>query len=198
MTSKYVIWTHAAVEHAVVLDEMKGYDDDFRLVNGERVAKGFPSKVKFTMDKEFPTDTLLTDNLLNSDRLIVASERLADFLRERDSKLIEYLPVTIVDHKRKPIKEPYFIAHPVDPVDCLDIEACGAKYLPIDEDNIWKLDRLAVQESKVSAQRMLFRPKAYNAVILVRRDLANAISKEGFTGVSWTEIEDHPKPRRKS
>jgi hypothetical protein len=43
--------------------------------------------------------------------------------------------------------------------------------------------------------RHIFRDSRFTRVTFIRRDLAEAISAKGFTGLRWIEIEDYPQPR---
>jgi hypothetical protein len=102
MASGFVVWTHARVENAAVLDSFRGVPDPWELNDGVPRAEGFPDDVVFTMDPERPHDTLLVDSLRNTDGLIVASRGLKEFLASRALNKMEYLPVTILDQKGRP------------------------------------------------------------------------------------------------
>jgi hypothetical protein len=192
MASDFVVWTHAWVENAAVLDGFRGVPDPWELKNGIPRAEGFPDEVVFTMDPERPHDTMLVDSLHNTDRLIVASKRLKEFLAARALDQMEYLPVTILDHKGRPAAGgDYWIIHPLEPIDCLKVDECGARLSPINKNKIQFLSRLVIGEAKIDANRDLFRPKGYTKAFIVRRELASAIDEAGFTGIRWVELDDY-------
>jgi hypothetical protein len=135
----------------------------------------------------------MTDNLINTRTLIVASLKLKNFLETRQLPKVEYLPITILDHKGRPASRDYFIIHPIEPVDCLDVSQCGAQRSSIDPETIQWLDRLVIDEGKIDPSRDMFRLKFFYDVILVRRELAAAIDAEGLTGIRWIELSDYPE-----
>lgn len=193
MQSNFVIWALRDVPNACCLDELIGVDDVWELREGVPRAVTFPRNAVYTMDQDFPHDTLLTDNLINTRTLIVASLKLKKFLETRQMQQVEYLPITILDHKGKPASHDYFIIHPINPVDCLDTGQCGAQWSSIDKETIQWLDRLVIDEGKIDPAREIFRLKFFYDVILVSRALAEAIDAEGFTGIRWIELGDYPE-----
>lgn len=195
MKSNYLIWQYKYIDNACSLDELQNVEKLYQLRNGIPRAATFPEDAVYTMDPDRIHDTLLIDSLFNVDGLIVASYRLKEFLKVRLLKKTEYLPVTILDHKGKHSQN-YFIIHPIYPVECLDVDKCGATWSDIIEDDIDEVQHLVIDESKVDPTRELFRPKHFDRVTLVQRNLAEAINQEGFTGIRWTELSDYPRRRR--
>jgi len=193
--ANYVIWKNKRVRNACVLDQLIGVEKIFQLKKGVPQGATFPKDAVYTMNDDYRYDTLLIDSLFNTDRLIVAARGLKGFLEVRVLRQVEYLPVTILDHKRRPTGTDHFIVHPIDPVDCLDVDKCGAVWSKIVPDNIREIKTLVIDESKVDPERELFRVKYFYKIVLVRRDLAEAIDREGFTGIRWIELNDYLKPK---
>lgn len=191
--SNYVIWTPKNIENACVLSELRGVEKTFLLNKGVSLESTFPASASYTMNPDFPTDTMLTDNLINTDMLIVGSLRLKKFLCSRKVTLVEYLPVSIFDHKGKIASGEYFIIHPVDPVECIDIDQSIVEWGLINPDTIDSIERLVINEAKIDSDRQLFRPKLFTDIILVKRGLAGAIDQEGFSGIQWVEVADYPE-----
>lgn len=189
MKPNFVVWDSRAVKDGCVLQELVGVDKVYNLRKGVPMGDTFPDKAGFTMDPDFPNNTLLTDHLLNTSMMIVASPRLKGFLEGRAIPAVEYLKVTILNHKGKAASRDYCIVHPIDPVDCLDVEKCEPTWALVDKTTINRVKKLVIDESKVAKNRMIFRPKSFYRAILVRRDLAEAIDKEDFTGIGWIEME---------
>lgn len=191
MSFSYVIWRSGVVAHACVLDDLEGVDDQHDLNVGIPRAAGFPGNASFSMSADYPRNMVLTDSLVNTDLMLVVSLRLQRFLQMRGIEKVEYLPVAILDHKGKLAGE-YFIVHPLEPIDCLDVPSCGATFWSVDPDNIMALKRLAIDFAKIPPLRELFRPKSFFEVFLVRRELADAIDAAGFAGIRWVEIDSYP------
>jgi hypothetical protein len=190
MKSNYLVWDSKTVPNVCSLSDFKGVDDDYALTKGVSQAGGFPPDAAFTMDPDFPNHTLLADNLINLNCMIVASKRLKEFLEMQNLAKVEYLPVKIIDHKGRPVSPEYFIIHPIEPVDCLDVARCEPTWSRIDKSAINRVKRLCLNEEKVGAQRLLFKPHSFFNVVLVHRNLAQAINSQGFSGISWIELEN--------
>jgi len=189
--AKYLVWDTKIVPNACVLDELKGVEERWTLVKGVSQRSRFSSDATFHMNHEFPNNTVLIDSLQNISMLIVGSARLVAFLRTRVSTNLEFLPVAIANHKKKIISRDYSIIHPTDPVDCLDMTKSAPRWSTIDKETINKVKMLVIDEKKVDPTRSLFRPRSFFRVVLVKRELAEAIDAEGFTGIEWLELENY-------
>jgi hypothetical protein len=177
------------VRHGCSLYELTGIEKDYQLRKGISRAANFPTKAAFKMDLDKPNDTLLTDNLFNTDLLIVGSPRLTEFFELQGVPKVEYLPVAIINHKGKVISREYVIINPVEPVVCIDLNKSEVTWDEMDESTIEHVSRLVIDETKVEPARALFRPKGLHQIILIRRELAEKIDSKGFTGVRWIELD---------
>lgn len=193
MESNFLVWARDIIDGACTLSGMKGFPDDWKLLEGIRLKDEFPSSSKFTMDPDNPTGVTLTDSLYNLDEQIVASTRLRGLIERLEVPAVEYLPVAVFNHKKRPVPEPYTIIHPVDPIDCLVLDACEPRWDRIIKTNINRLKHLVIDESRIDPARLLFRPKSYNSVVLTHRKLAEQIDAAGITGIRWIELSDYPE-----
>ena len=142
MNSNYVIWAHKAISGQCKLVGMKGFPEDWKLLYGKAVEDAFPPGVSFSMNPDDPTGVLLTDSLRNIDRLIVASEKLRSLIESSGVFGLEYLQVQVLNHKKRPVDEPYVIINPTEPVDCLVVEACEPEFPPLEIINGIKIARI--------------------------------------------------------
>ena len=106
---------------------------------------------------------------------------------------VEYLPVSIVDHRGRIASPDYCIVNPINPVDCLDADKSGADWSELNEGTIDSIAKLVITEEKVPPARQLFRMKYFYDLILIRRELAEAINGSGATGIRWIEPKDYPE-----
>lgn len=189
----YLIWAAGRIDDNVVLNEIEGFDEVSDLNRGVPQGGKFPSAARYTMNDDFPDNTVLTDSLFNTDDLIVGSERLKELLDKRKVTKVEYLPIKVVNHKKKPVGKNYFIIHPVDPVDCLDKGKSGVTFGKIAKTTVKSVDKLVLDPKKLGPDRELFRIANFPVVTLVRRDLAKAMDAAGFTGVRWVELTAYPE-----
>jgi len=195
MSSNHVMWRYKAADGAVVLQDFVGVSEKYPLHDGQPLLAGFATDAAFHMHPDFPNHLLLQDSVLNSDMCIVVSERLKRAVEALAPPRVEYLPVAIVDHKRRKVAEPFFIVHPTDPVDCIDRDASGAEMDEIvDPDAIESVQQMVLDPARIPADRPVFRLKGYWGVVVVRRDWAQALAVERFTGVRWLELDQYPEP----
>jgi hypothetical protein len=193
MSDKYVIWKYQSEPFAAVLKKLTGLEKIFRLQDGTHLQEGFPGNVAYHMHPDFPNDLVLVDNMLNLDKILVTSTRLKQAIESRGAPNIEYLPLAITDHKGRQASKDYFVLHPVDPVDCIDREHSVFEEDMILPGDIESFKRLVIDETRVPADRQLFRLRGFWDITLVRRDLAEALDQEKFTGLTWQRIQDYPR-----
>jgi hypothetical protein len=193
MSDNYIIWKYQSEPFAAALKTLTGLEKQFRLNDGTRLQDGFPGNVAYHMHPDFPNDLVLVDNMLNLDQIIVASARLKKAIESRGVPNVEYLPLAIVDHKGRYASKDYFIVHPVDPVDCIDREHSVFEEDVILPGGIDSFKRLVIDETRVPAERQIFRLRGFWEITLVRRDTAEALDNEKFTGLAWQRIQDYPR-----
>jgi hypothetical protein len=183
----------AQFPHACSLEELEGFEEIFHLWGGEKLEKQFPQNARFTMSGDRPTSTVLTDSLHNTDHLLVVSKRLKEFLQSAGVRQVEFLKVGIRNHKNKTVPDQYYIMNLLEPVDCLDRAASKAKTSPINKDRIASIKKLVLKPSAIESDRRIFRIANFPNAHLVRRDLAEDITKQGFTGIRWLEASKYPE-----
>jgi hypothetical protein len=191
--SNYVAMKYASYPGACVLQNLTGLEATFRLNNGTPLEAEFPKGVAFHMNPDFPNDLALGDSLLNSDMLVIGSARLRAFLSARKISQLEYLPVGIVDTKGRLSSEEYFVIHPIEPVDCLDRAQSVFKASILNPAKISEVSKLVLSEAAIPPDREIFRIAGFWNLTLVRRDLAEAITSQGFSGIRWIETSAHPE-----
>lgn len=184
-----LIWTFSKVAHAANLHELKGLEKSFRLSKGVPLLQGFPSDVAFHMNPDFPDDLVLPDCADNVKDALLVSERLHRFLLARGLPKVEFLPVSIIDHKGRVASRTHVIVHPVEPVPCIDLQASAYVRSEIVADKLQDVTRLVLDPARVPADRPLFKAQGLTRAVFVHRELAQAITREGFSGVGWTEID---------
>jgi hypothetical protein len=191
MNAQYVKWTNVLnPAFGVVLGEISGFGKLRPLWRGEPMGEGFPSDVTIDMDPDFPDNTVLTDNLYSSHHLIIASTRLAEFLRSVENSNLEALPVRIRDHKGK-IAAEYLIVHPRTVKDCLDTDASKAVFVP-GSTTVLGVARIVLKEQAVDPKDPIIRIARFPPGLLVRDDVAQEVRRREFTGVTFEEIEMTP------
>jgi hypothetical protein len=188
-TSDYLLWPNTnPTPYACVLGELMGSRDVSSMWKGKSVKENFPADAELVMSHDFPDNTVLADSLMNREYLIVGSERLKKFFEERQVELVEYLKVAIRDHKGK-IAATYYIVNPLNAVECLDLEASGARTSRVLPTHVMAVKKLVLREEAIPPDRQLFRTAGYPQGRIIRRELASAVEKGGFTGIQFQKFD---------
>jgi hypothetical protein len=192
-STDYVIWGRRRVKKAAFLSDLHGIEAVHELLYGVPRATSFSEDAVWDVDEDAPPNGILPDSINNPYRLLACSRRLVEFLQASEVPRVEYLPVAIRNPKGRIISKDVFIVHPLEPVDCLDVDKSSVEWSPIAETDIDRVARVVLDESKLDPTRQLFRLAKFPDLVLVRRDLANSIDAEGFTGMRWIELNEYPE-----
>lgn len=130
---------------------------------------------------------------MNEEGLLVGSGRLRRFLESRRTRLLEYLPVTIRNHKDKIASKDYFVLNPIRAIECLNEELSSAERDLILPDEVDLVRKLVLDVEKIDTDREVFRIARFPKVTIAHRKLADLIDKENFTGIRWLELSDYPE-----
>ena len=187
---KYLRWASEYEEGYCVIATPK-IDIDKELREGQRLEEGFPGDVTCPMSDDFPDDINLGDNLFGSIYPVI-SEKLKHFLL---SKLpegnVEFLPVSIVNHKGRTEPDNYYFIHPLVLCDCIDINASEVEWNELAPDTIADCMGLVLRENVIPDNLKLFRLKSWGDIIIIRSDLAEELEQAGFTGLYFPEAEGY-------
>lgn len=184
----HVAWQCAPVNNACRLGAFRGYERTYELTQGRPLAKVWPKDVRAGMDRDFKKATGLTDDLMNMDSVKVCSGRLVELLEKSGVKHVEYLPLTILDHKGKVASTDYFILNPVGLVDALDRKASEPDYNLIDKELINWVARTVLDPRRLDPERKVFRLAGLRLPVLVERPLAEAMKGAGMVGPYFREL----------
>lgn len=174
-----------------VLGYIENFEDDFMLTRGDSLVDAWPDDVSFRMDPDFPRQIKLSDQLLNPENLIIASPQFLEFLKGNSLPNVEYLPVTVYNHKGRIASDGYEIVHLTQPQACIDVAASGVQWNHINSNWIDAVDKLVIDESRIERDVLLFRIKHLRDGILIRMDLAERIEEAGFSGIQFVDITEY-------
>lgn len=192
MSSDFLVWQYGSVPGAAVFTELRGFEDIFRFDTGQPLRAEFPGDAAFHMNPDFPSDLLLPDNVGNSLQTLLVSARLHEALVAADLGAVEYLPVSIVDHKGRVASPSHVIVHPVGLVDCIDMAQSVYKPHRIVKGKIDKVTKLVIDAARVPADRQLFKLKGFGTPVIVRRAFAEKLVQGAFSGLEWLDLNDYP------
>lgn len=168
-------------------DTVKGMEsEDYRFILGEAVTPVYPKNPRIFMSKKYP-GVKLCSYIGNSLSMIVASKELRQAIEKRCAGVdIEYLPVTLVDHKKRPYSSDYCIVNPVGGVDCVDPKASHIKRDSAGE--VLHIDKLVLDPRKVAKAPQLFRVDLAPSMYILGQALVDDIRAAKLTNVVLTEV----------
>lgn len=157
--------------------------DDMHL--GQSVAGQIAKDLSYRMSDRFPDDIELSDNFRIAGQIVV-SGKLKQYLEGvlKDER-IEYLPVSIINHKDRVASTDYFILNSLDLVDCIDLKASKVKWSPLDKTCVTSCKGLVFLPEALPARLRVFRPKHWGVNILIDEALAKDLVAQGFTGLHF-------------
>lgn len=176
-----------------LLDQLDGFEDEWAVGAGVSLAANPPDKLTMSMSEDEPRKTVLPDYVQNTYSLLIVSPKLRSFFEAQQVTDVEYYPLEIKNHKGKVATRDYFVAHLINHVDCIDVNASGVTWtnVGLETQRILVIRKLVLDPSRVPADRALFFPRYYSEIPVLRRDLAEAMTREGFTNVDIVPIAEH-------
>lgn len=163
------------------LGEIEGVDDEWEVTLGVPRASGWPDDAYLSMQKNARKDIGLADSLAAVGACVL-SARAKDTILGVGETQVEFLPVTIINHKGRVASQDYFVANPVRIVDCIDINASNVDWNSIDPSLVSTVDRLVLRPDAVPPDAHMFRLRYWPQEIVVRGSLAAEIEARGLTG----------------
>jgi hypothetical protein len=158
--------------------------------HGASRAKDWPKNPTAKMDPDYKKATKLADFLFCVGPPVI-SPKLRQAIEALGQQKIEFLPITILDHKKKVATKDYVVMNPLEIIDCVDIKASKVEWNDDDHTMIAQMDSLVLRESKIAKHVLIFRAKFMESDILVRSEVADALRPQGLTGLHFIEQEDY-------
>ncbi len=187
----YVIWDVDMPPGYCVCMGLDGFDEGYKINYGQPVGEdAFPDTAFFTMSRDFPKDIQLADNVKNTGKILV-SEALKTALTSMVEGEVEYLPVKIINHKGRVASDAYFVVNVLDFCDALDQEKSDIVWNSINPNLISACYEIVLHEDRIPLTLAMFRLKYFPTKVIVRRDVAERLEEEGFTGLRFIEIADY-------
>jgi hypothetical protein len=166
---------------------VKGIEaEDYRFGNGEPAIPIYPRNAKVFMSREYPGERLAAQ-IGNISAMIVASSALRRVIEKHCADVeIEYLPFTLIDHKKRPHSTDYCIVNPLGGLDCVDLKASKITYSSTGD--VLFIDELVLDQRKVAGAPQLFRVDLRPSMYILGQALADAIRAAKLTNILLTEI----------
>ncbi|RYZ43201.1 MAG: hypothetical protein EOO71_04545 [Myxococcaceae bacterium] len=173
-----------------MLTGIQNVADEYQLSKGVQRAQGFPRDAAFQMDPRHAKYVALADSIGNLNRAIVVSRELKEFVEARQPPDVEYLPVSIFNHKKKLASAEYFVINPFRVVDCIDKEKSSYRWNNIDPEKMSSCSRMVLKPETLDERLLMFRPRHVEYHVMVHPELARALEGAGFSGLRFTPIDE--------
>jgi hypothetical protein len=154
---------------------------DFRLRHGEPVKDVYPDDAKLYMERHY-RGVRLCSFLGNTKGMILASSELRQAIEKHcPGAPIEFLPFTLIDHRKRPYSTDYCIVNPLGSFDAADEKASEIERN--DRGKILHIARLVLDGEKVAQASQLFRLDIDSSIYVVGPALGEEIRARKLTNV---------------
>jgi hypothetical protein len=175
---------------AVIETPAKGAPSNWRFFKGKSLAAEFPTGAVLKFSKDFPKQYKLFDFVSNTLSLLIASQKVKDILDSLGIDNCEYLSVSIKNHKDKIVGPNYYIIHPLNGEEGIDMEKSVYDRDAFDENEIHRVRKLSLNKEQISPSVHLFRFKPLPHDYFVDSILAIALKKSKVTGFRLLEADN--------
>ncbi len=157
-----------------------------RLRRGQRLGAR-AVQLTVVLDANEPGDQLAS-LLGNTQCLVVVEQAMKDVLATTCTSEVEFVPVRVVDGRKRERSASYWIVNPIGTVDVVDRDASAIDY---DDDGVTILGvrSLVFRRDRLATAPALLRVPEKPEDIYINVDMIRALAPHGFTNVILHEIE---------
>jgi hypothetical protein len=185
MALSYFELVYVDVKGACAVEYFSNREFAWDLSIGKSLAEVWPTDMSIDMSPEHPKDVALIDNLSNREAVLLIATHVCDFLNKQNVPDLEFLPVTVRDHKKRIASKDYRVLNCLRVIDCVDQEKSAFRWDGLEEPSM-VMRKMVVNVEAVSDSDRLLRPRFVPAVTLFREDLVHAILAQKFSGVAFS------------
>lgn len=167
-------------------DVPEGTDDiSYRMAKGFRMGADHPTDARVAMTRDKP-GFQLASVIGNTNAFLIVDKRLRDVIGAARLGEVEFLPLAIVDHKKRIASRDYFVVNPIGGFDCIDRAASDIEWLG---DEVVEATKYVFDRAKTAAAPDLFRIRETPRVYVMSAALASACQAAGATNLVLTPVE---------
>lgn len=178
----FVLKVPAGPEDAVIDSLPEGAPAEWRFDEGQALAAEFPSDAVLKFSSNFPDGRRLHDFVANVLTMLIVSPKVRQVLEELEVPQVEYLPVTIVDHRGQVAGEDYSIVNLLGSQPAIDMSKSRYDMSHLAKDQIGDIDELVLDRDAIAADAKLFRATTSRRLFLMREDVLQALDAAGVEG----------------
>jgi hypothetical protein len=182
----FLLWRAHFQDGFCLILPPEGIEKSYQLNRGISRVVTWPSDVVCRMNPDFPKDIQLSDNLKGTGFAVISTAVKEAILKENVTN-VEFLPITILNHKGRVASTEYHIMNPLEVIDCIDVDRSGVRWSRIDPSLITSCRSLVLKPEAVPESTNLFRLKSLPMEIAVRKTLVDKLLAEPFMGLSFKD-----------
>jgi hypothetical protein len=159
----------------------------YKLMDGDEVEPGDMPDDRILMSRE-ESGIQVPDLVGNTCSMLILSRRLKESLEELEVPNLQFLPVKIINHKKRVASADHFIVNPLGSVDILDTKASDIEWL---DGEVVAIETMVLDPRKAKKAPDLLRVKEDPAEYLVSERVIEQwrAIKPKPTNVSFTELD---------
>lgn len=176
---------------AVLSDVPDPGPEAFEYTDGQPLLEKFPShdEAVMCMSVNNPDDSILHDVVACEESVKVISSKVKTIFERHGATNVEYLPVTIWDHKNKPCSTDYFILNPLESFDIIDMDKADVVMNAFFPTRVKRIKNLIVNHEAMPEDAKVFRASRKMAEIFVNDEIANALKDADISGCKLMKAE---------
>ncbi len=155
----------------------------YKFQDGVSLINAFPpvGEAQMCFDDAYPDSTKLYDFVDNLSSVFIVSHKVKRIIEELDIESVEFLQLTLFDHKMNPANKEYYIMNLVGGIDCIDMDKSEYKMNRLVKGRIKFLDKLVLDESKIPTEAKIFRLSAKPNEYIIHDDVRKTFEQNGIT-----------------
>jgi hypothetical protein len=143
-----------------------------RLSRGEPLAQDYPEDVRLMMSDD-ESGLELPDLVGNTFNVLICSAYLKKVLEKEARGPVEFLKVSIYNHRKRCASRDYFFVNPLGVVDCLDLKASKIEY---HNGKVVEVEKAVFDPDKLHDAPALFRVREDPTYYVVSQDLVRTMA----------------------
>jgi hypothetical protein len=156
-----------------------------RIGLGKPMGDDFPRNAQIHLSEDEP-GLKLAPFLGNDRHFLIVSSKVRAVIEDICTNDIEFLPVTLHNHRGSVHSDDYCIVNPLGSIDVLDRER---SILEMEGDEITDVDKMVLDPERLEGAPHLFRVNGDPHSILMSEVLVRAFNEQGFENLFLTEVE---------
>jgi hypothetical protein len=183
----YIFTIPVRPDHGYVTKDPKGASDTFLVDQGKPFAGHLPPEASVELDPKHK-GMKLADFISNCMSWLIVSEKAKEILTAEPNPC-EVYPLKVMDLKGRPVKDLYFLVHPVGTVRCVDLDRSKYERDAMDPDLLLAIERLVLDPGRIPPDRSFFRLQESPRTYIIRDDLLDKLADAQVKGPKVLDLD---------